>query len=184
MKKLTCKYNDKHATRMEFYAMVVMITLCLFPYLKHRVLGELLNSRTLVIMCFDKTITRHNQWSTLSTHIHLHANQPEFTKKVSSGTIEHLLPVIISITLDKYIAEGIYPEDKDMLPSEAGPQRVPCTNMVSSTNNETKVSRTPNSNDNRGMPRGRKRNSPNSTGYYEDHNGRLCQKVLRAQKDF
>lgn len=55
MKRVACRYNDKHAKRADFYTMVVMLALCFFPYLKHRVLCDLFNNRTLVLMCFDKT---------------------------------------------------------------------------------------------------------------------------------
>lgn len=186
MKKLACKYNDKHGTKMEFYTMVVMVTLCLFPYLKHRVLGELLNNRTLVIMCFDKTVTRHNQWSALSTHIHLHANQPEFVKKVlSDSDVERLLPVIITVTLQKYVSDGMYQEEKDALSGGAGRQRAPfSTDAASSTNNDAKLVRPSKVTDGHDIARGRKRTSPTSTGYYEEHNARLQKKLVRVQKDF
>ncbi|KAK2848635.1 hypothetical protein Q5P01_008469 [Channa striata] len=65
-------------------------------------MGELFSSRTLVLMCFDKTRTRHNQWSMLATHIHLHVNQPEFAKGLAGSDLESSLPLMVAVTLDKY----------------------------------------------------------------------------------
>ncbi|KAK2814394.1 hypothetical protein Q5P01_000522 [Channa striata] len=66
VKRMVCRHSDKRE-EADFYTAVIMVTLCFFPYLKHRALGELFSNRTLVLMCFDKTRTRHNQWSTLAT---------------------------------------------------------------------------------------------------------------------
>ena len=107
MKRLAGKFNEKHANRVDFYTMVVMLTLCFFPYLKHRILGDLFNTRTLVIMCFDKTLTKHSKWSTLSTCIHLHVNQPCFIKRVlSNHNVDNFLPLIVTVTLEKYISDA------------------------------------------------------------------------------
>lgn len=106
-KRLSGKYNDKHARRIDFYTMVVMLALCFFPYLKHRILGDLFNTRTLVIMCFDKTLTKHSKWSTLSTCIHMHVNQPDFIKRVlSHNNLDNFLPVVVTVTLEKYISDA------------------------------------------------------------------------------
>lgn len=114
MKKMTRRYNDKHAKRADFYTMVVMLALCLFPYLKHRVLGKLFNNRTLVIMCFDKTRTRHRQWSTISTQIHLHVKQPEFVQRVlSKPAVGSSLPVVDTVTLDTYISTASYSKNEN-----------------------------------------------------------------------
>ncbi|KAJ7983638.1 hypothetical protein DPEC_G00374750 [Dallia pectoralis] len=113
MRKVARKYADKHIAPADFYTMVVMLALCFFPYLKHRVLGDLFNNKTLVLMCFDKTRTRHSQWSTLSTYIHLHANQPEFVNRVLSGSdLGTSLPIVVTVTLDKYMSDASYPENQ------------------------------------------------------------------------
>lgn len=109
MKKLACKYNEKNALRTGFDAMVVMVSLCLFPYLKHRVLGDTFDNRTLVIMFFDKAITKHNQWSSLSTHVHLHANDASFVKRVhliDSGE-RTALPSVVDAVLDTCIGNAV-----------------------------------------------------------------------------
>ena len=117
MKKVTCKYNHKHTKGAEFYTMIIMLTLCLFPHLRHRVLDSLFNNRTLVLMCFDKTRTRHSQWSTLSTHIHLHVNRREFQKRVlTNRDLYSFLPVVLAVTLDNYIASASYMEEVDSMP--------------------------------------------------------------------
>lgn len=115
MRKMACKYNEKHAFRPGFDAMVVMVSLCLFPYLKHRVLGDMFDNRSLVIMFFDKAITKHNQWSSLSTHIHLHANDASFVKRVhltDSGK-KTTLPSVVAATLDTYIGNAVLSRDMD-----------------------------------------------------------------------
>lgn len=195
MKKVTCKYNDKHAKRAEFYTMVVMLTLCLFPYLKHPVLDDLFNNRTLVMMCFDKTRTRHSQWSTLSTHIHLHVNQRQFQKRVlSNRDLYSSLPVVVMVTLDNYISSASYVEEescvshsqttrdhrenhREDLPCEV---RNPETPLDSSLYlNETKEKKKTNTKTKRRVLG--KRRTPCSTGYYETHEGRLEEKVMRLQ---
>ncbi|KAJ8009907.1 hypothetical protein DPEC_G00069040 [Dallia pectoralis] len=103
--------------------MVVMLALCFFPYLKHRVLGDLFNNKTLVLMCFDKTRSRHSQWSTLSTYIHLHANQPEFVNRVLSGSnLGTSLPIVVTVTLDKYMSDASYPENQKCTSHDLNPR--------------------------------------------------------------
>lgn len=115
MRKMACKYNEKRVLRTGFDAMVVMVSLCLFPYLKHRVLGDMFDNRTLVIMFFDKAITKHNQWSSLSTHVYLHANDASFIKRVhltDSGKRD-TLPPVVAATLDTYIDNAVLSREMD-----------------------------------------------------------------------
>lgn len=113
MRKMACKYTEKQAHRTEFNAMVIMVTLCLFPYLQHRVLGDEFDNRTVVIMFFDKAITKHNQWSSLSTHIHLHANDVSFVRRVMTGTGKGtVLPSVVTATLDTCIRSAPSGDDK------------------------------------------------------------------------
>lgn len=188
MRKVTCKYNDKHSKRADFNTMVVMLTLCLFPYLKHRVLCDLFNNRTLVIMCFDKTRTRHNQWSTLSTHVHLHANQPEFVKGVlANSDLGSSLPIVVTVTLDKYMSDASYsgntiesmshshswsPQDhsKQMKKPRKARNR-PQHRPESLSFHQTKTS----------APLTGKRKTPCYAGYYERHEGRLEEKVMHLE---
>lgn len=180
MKKLVCKYNDKHRERTEFYAMVIMVTLCFFPYLKHRVLGEVFNNRTLVIMCFDKTITKHSQWSTLSTHIHLHVNQPEFVKGVLlNSDLATALPVIVTVTLDKYMSDAIYPQDKVV--SKRQPEKQCCSDPGATTSNGgPKLPVTAKRDRGGKLLVARKRTKSSFAGYYEDHEGRLTRKCPKT----
>ncbi|AWP03449.1 Hypothetical protein SMAX5B_021823 [Scophthalmus maximus] len=106
VKKMVCKHNDKHACREDFYTAVIMVTLCLFPYLKHRALGELFSNRTLVLMCFDKTRTRHSQWSALATRVHLHVNQPGFAQRLAKSDLRRHLPSVVTATLGEYISRA------------------------------------------------------------------------------
>lgn len=122
MRKMACKYNEKHVHRTGFNAMVIMVSLCLFPYLKHRVLGDMFDNRTVVIMFFDKAITKHNQWSSLSTHIHLHANDVSFVKRVLTDSGKrNTLPSVITATLDTYIRNAVL--GNEMHDSVLGTQR-------------------------------------------------------------
>lgn len=182
MKRVTCRYNDKHAKRADFYTMVVMLTLCFFPYLKHRVLCDLFNNRTLVIMCFDKTRTRHNQWSTLSTHVHLHVNQPEFVNRVlSTSNLDRGLPIVVTVTLTKYIAEASYSDrDSAMAHIQTPGDRRDRLEQCEVTNEpETgKVSSLHEIKPKRIMG---KRRTPCSAGYYETHEGRVDGKVMRLK---
>lgn len=186
MKRLKCKYNDKYAKRAHFHTMVVMLTLCFFPYLKHRVLGELFNNRALVLMCFDKTRTRHHQWSTLSTHIHLHVNRPEIVRRVlSNSDLGCSLPVVVTVTLEKYILDATYSSNETMCSMAHSPthrehhdhhDQSTFRNQTDArpepslhrTRNETKKDKS----------RTRKRRTPCSTGYYEMYEGRLEEKVV------
>lgn len=185
MKKVTCKYNDKHAKRADFYTMVVMLALCFFPYLKHRVLGDLFNNRTLVIMCFDKTRTRHNQWSTLSTHIHLHVNQPEFVKRVQSNSdLGSSLPVVVTVTLEKYISDASYSENESSMSHSQTPRDHHEHLEPSEVRNQTDTrldSSLHRKKKKKNKPLMGKRRTPCSTGYYETHEGRLEEKVMRLQ---
>ncbi|KAE8277786.1 hypothetical protein D5F01_LYC24197 [Larimichthys crocea] len=189
MRKVTCKYNDKSATRVDFYTMVVMLALCLFPYLKHRILGDRFNNRTLVILCFDKTLTKHHHWSTLATHIHRHVNRPESRCGVLSDGRDlcDFLPVVATVTLEKYISEASYSsaEDDQMSLSQTSPRgdysqgargdqtdarRADCSPLCRKTETETEPLVT------------RKRRKPCSAGYYgaHDDDGRLEAKVPRV----
>lgn len=115
MRKLACKYNEKHVIRTGFYTMVVMVSLFLFPYLKHRVLGDMLDNRTLVIMFFNKAITKHNQWSSLSMHVHLHANDTAFAKRIHPTRPDERkrLPTAVSAILDTYISNAVLRGEMD-----------------------------------------------------------------------
>lgn len=184
MKKVTCKYNDKHVNRADFYTMVVMMALCFFPYLKHRVLGDLYNNRTLVIMCFDKTRTRHNQWSTLSTHIHMHVNQPEFVKMaLSNSDLGSSLPVVVTVTLEKYISDASYSENESSKSHSQTP-RDHCEHLKPSEvrhQTDTQLDLSLHRKKKKSKPFMGKRRTPCSTGYYEAHEGRLEEKVMRLQ---
>lgn len=108
MKRVACSCDGRPRTQVDFYTNIVMLTLCMFPYLKHRGLSDMCE-RTLVLMCFDKTRTRHSEWSTLATHIHLHAKQPAFMKRVCRNKdLWNVLPVVVSVTLDKCIEDASY----------------------------------------------------------------------------
>lgn len=124
-------------------------------------------------MCFDKTRTRHNQWSTLPTYIHLHVNQPEFVQRLlPNSDLGSTLPVVVMVTLDKYISDATYSGDGSMsLRTQTHDREVridtrsdPCL-----TREEDEKKR---------MILG-KRRTPCSTGYYEAHEGRLEDKVMR-----
>ena len=189
MKKLTCKYNDRCAKRDDFHTMVVMLTLCFFPYLKHRVLGELFNNRALVLMCFDKTRTRHNQWSTLATHIHLHVNRPEIVRRLLfNSDLGGSLPVVVSVTLDKYISDATYSDtyaattttsnETYFIMAHSPNQHKPSTvRSLTEARPEPSLHRRMDEIKN-DKPRKRKRRTSCSTGYYEMHEGRLEDKTL------
>lgn len=126
MRKLTAKYNEKHALRTGFDAMVVMVSLCLFPYLKHRILGDMFDNRTMVIMFFDKAIAKHSQWSSLSTHVHLHANDASFFKRVMADyDKKNTLPSVVTATLDTYIHNAVL--SKENTEENLNLQREDCT---------------------------------------------------------
>lgn len=170
VKKMTFRYNDKHAKRVEFYIMVVMLTLCLFPYLKHRVLGDQFNNRTLVHMCFDKTHTSHSQWSTLSSHIHLHVKQPEFIRRVcaSKPSLGNSLAVVVTVMLDEYMMKSQY-SDKEMSQAQTLEHRGHATHL------------TLGGKDTADPAVRRKRKTACSSGFYELHKGRLEAKVMHCQ---
>lgn len=101
MRKVTCKYHDLETSELEFYVLIIMAALCTFPYLRHD-MCDVLDVKILVVMCFDKTVTKHDQWSRLSTYVHQHANRPDFIKRIDNAA--HLwLPTIIRKTIDDYI---------------------------------------------------------------------------------
>lgn len=103
MRKVTCKHHDSETSEFDFYVLVIMAALCTFPYLRHDLCVEL-DVKILVVMCFDKTATKHNQWSNLSTYVHQHANRAEFLKRVAcTDTARAWLPTIIRETVDDYI---------------------------------------------------------------------------------
>lgn len=184
MRKVTCKYNDKNATRVDFYTMVVMLALCLFPYLKHRVLGDRFNNRTLVILCFDKTLTKHHHWSTLATHIHQHVNRPESRRGVLSDDrdLGDSLPVVAAVTLEKYISEASYSssEDNEMSVSQTSPRGDYSQGVRGDQTDARRADCSPLRRKTETEPLVRKRRKPCSAGYYGTHDdGRLEGKVPR-----
>ena len=190
MRKVTCKYNDKHSKRADFYTMVVMLALCLFPYLKHRGLCDLFKNRTLVIMCFDKTRTRHNQWSTLSTHVHLHANQPEFVKRVlSNSDLRSSLPIVVTVTLDKYMSDASYSGTGTEIESVSQHDRSPRdhSEQMRKTRKVRKLPRRrPESlssfhKTKTSAPHAEKRKKPRYAGFHERHEGEFEENVIRLE---
>lgn len=58
-------------------------------------------------MCFDKKLSKHNQWSKLSIMIHLHVKNKKFTDALSKP-IHDRVPVIVRATIEKYMDEASY----------------------------------------------------------------------------
>nr|BBA49236.1 hypothetical protein [Oryzias latipes] len=104
VKKMVNKQSDKHSRRDGFYTLVIMASLCFFPYLKLAVLSEMFDNRTLVLMFFDKTLARHNQWSMLSTNVHLHVKRPQFQRALADADPGRLLPLVVRAALDDYVS--------------------------------------------------------------------------------
>lgn len=187
MRKVACKYNDKNVTRKDFYNTVVMLTLCLFPYLKHRVLGELFNNRTLVIMCFDKTLAKHHQWSMLATCIHQHMNRPE--SKIGILTdgrdLGARLPAVTRVTLEKCISEARYSaEDIGMSLGQTRGHR-DCSRLRERTGvRGADPSPTRQKSETETGPRAGKKRRPCLTGFYGRHedDARLEDKVPRLEQ--
>lgn len=103
MRRVMCKHQEFERHENEFYIMIIMATLCCFPYLHHE-LCTVFDVKILVNMYFDKRFTKHNQWSTLSTYLHQHANRTAFQKRVLRFDVaSRHLPVIIKVTLNDYL---------------------------------------------------------------------------------
>ncbi|KAL4008346.1 hypothetical protein ACER0C_002198 [Sarotherodon galilaeus] len=177
MRKLAGRYNEKHVSRTGFYTMVTMVSLCLFPYLKHRVLGNMFDNRTLVIMFFDKAITKHNQWSSLSTHVHLHANDTAFAKRVhlTNPDKQKRLPTAVSAILDTYISNAVLRQEMDDSDLANGRQ---CNDPkpTEETAEKGSVSDRATARQTKRLS-SRKRKGPCYGGYYEDNSDRVGQKV-------
>lgn len=182
MRKLAGKYNEKHASRTGFYTMVAMVSLCLFPYLKHRVLGTMFDNRNLVIMFFDKTTTKHNQWSTLSTHVHRHANDAAFAKRVhlTNPDKRKRLPTAVSAILDTYISNAVLQQEMDDRDLADGRQ---CNDPKHTEETAEKGSVSDRATE-RQTKRlsSRKRKGPCYGGYYEDNGERVGQKVTVTRR--
>lgn len=100
MCKVASKYHGLEKSELDFYVFVIMAALCTFPYLNHELCARL-DVKILVVMCFDKTVTKHNQWSRFSTYVHQHANRPTFLARVARREAAHAwLPTIIRKTID------------------------------------------------------------------------------------
>ena len=94
--------------------MIVMLALCFFPYLNvnTRTLLPCIDNKTLVLMCFDKKLSKHNQWSKLSIMIHLHVKNKKFTDALSKPVYDRV-PAIVRATVEKYMSEASYHENCD-----------------------------------------------------------------------
>lgn len=105
MCKVACKYHGLEKSELDFYVLVIMAALCTFPYLNHELCARL-DVKILVVMCFDKTVTKHNQWSRFSTYVHQHANRPNFLTRVAPGNASHAwLSTIIRETIDDCVTK-------------------------------------------------------------------------------
>lgn len=167
-KKMTLKYNDKLGRRTDFYTYMVMLGLCFFPYLKHNELDELFESKTLVLMCFDKTHTRHKHWSKLSTLIHLHVHQRAFTERfLIDQDFSQYLPIVVIVTLEKCIMDASYTDYMNEDPNQGKThekKRKMCSQNTQHGNRKALI---------------RKRRKPCPSAYYEMDGARLEEKVTR-----
>ena len=111
--KLVCKH--KKTKRREFYTMIVILALCFFPYLNvnTQTLLPCNDNKTLVRMCFDKKLSKHNQWSKLSIMIHLHVKNKKFTHTLSKPLVYNRVPAIVHATVEKFMSEASYRENCD-----------------------------------------------------------------------